>query len=846
MNLTEEQKTILNQCYGNIYVSAAPGSGKSTVLGLVADRLLEANPNNLILLVTFTNKAAKSIIGKCKNDPSRIIGGTFHSIAYRQAKEAGLNWNICDESKKRLLIKKTFDCRKNKKEFERIYESISLMKSEWPWPTDNSLLNRYNTELERFNLCDFDDIIKKYIDEVNNQGIHIPKITHILVDELQDTSMPQLVMLRKLQEKSGCNMIGVSDDDQCQPGDTDILTTNGYEKLSNLDPNTHRIPAFISKGSYIGGLTNGFGFDKSSRLYTGRMYRLYCGEKSAECTYNHKWLVRWSEKAKNKNVVYLMRKGDRFRIGWCQLFNSEGCFHLGVRTRLEKADAAWIIDICNTKRDASIVESSIAFSYGIPTITFKQNTGSYYDKEAIDTIYKAIGTKKIKERALKLLEDVHLHEEYPIWNEALAYSKRGGSQRFKMQTCNLISNLFEIPVQIKGKSFKWGEIDAIASYKVIDKLVYSIDVKVGNDNGKNSKTYICNNGLVTSNSIYSWRGARPENVKDFIKVFNCKILNMGTNFRSGSKIVKCSEKVIKNNKKRIEKQIRAREDAPRGYIIKTKCENHFDEIDNVIRRILQNPDKEIAILYRNRTYKNHLEFKLRQFGISYCINDMLDITDRSAIKVILACSKLACKLGDIYDLEIAAKALKGIGTTSVKNLEKKLKESDKSFQEMVDESREKAKIPKYMQSIIQLQEYYEKQEGCSYDIFVHWVDELFIDSFEFQEDIRNFLIDIGKCYKLKEDQIRELCNELGLDGKEKDDGDEDAQVQLSTVHGYKGLERDIVILPWTQQYLEIKPNKEIDTEAERRLFYVAVTRAKEKLYMTFSGKTPLFVEEMRI
>lgn len=842
MKLTEEQENILKECTSNIYVSAAPGSGKSTVLGLVADKILDSNPNNIVLLVTFTNKAAKSIVGKCSSSNApRIIGGTFHSIAYRQAKEAGLNWNICDESKKRILIKKVFNCRKNKKEFDRIYESISLMKSEWPWPTDNSLLNRYNAELERFNLCDFDDIIKKYIDAIQSESIRVPKITHILVDELQDTSMPQLVMLRSLHEKTSCNMIGVSDDDQCQPGSTRVLTTKGYKKIKDLDPKNDRLVSFVSHGSYISGLKDGYSFEIASRKYTGKLFELRCDNKMSFSTQNHKWLVRWSNEAKDKNinVVYLMRQANRFRIGWCQLFNSEKTFHLGTRARLEKADATWILRVCKSKKEASIYESVLSSRYGIPTVTFEPiNNSNYYDKEAIDTIFNELDCILFR-NTNKLLEDFNLDINFPIWSKDIAYQKRGGSQKFIIQSCNLLENLMEIPVHKDGKSFDWKKLDTITKRDCSNIDMYSLKVKP-------HETYICSNGLITHNSIYSWRGARPENIRDFVDIFSCNILNMGTNFRSAFSIVESSKKLIVQNKQRIEKTIRPHTGALRGSVIKTQCENHFDEIDNIVRRILQNPGREIAILYRNRTYKNYLEFKLRQFNISYCINDMLDITDRSAIKVVLACSKLACKLGDIYDLEIAAKALKGIGTTSVKNLEKKIREDNKSFQDIVEEAKSKTKVPKYLQSIIQLQDYFGEQEGCSFDIFVHWVEEVFIDSFEFQEDIKSFLIDIGKCYKFKENQIRELCNELGLDGKEKDDGDEDAQVQLSTVHGYKGLERDIVIVPWTQQYLEIKPNKEIDLEAERRLFYVAVTRAKEKLYLTYSGKTPLFIQEMKL
>jgi superfamily I DNA/RNA helicase len=111
--------------------------------------------------------------------------------------------------------------------------------------------------------------------------------------------------------------------------------------------------------------------------------------------------------------------------------------------------------------------------------------------------------------------------------------------------------------------------------------------------------------------------------------------------------------------------------------------------------------------------------------------------------------------------------------------------------------------------------------------------------------MKNFIIDITKCYKSNVSDIRDLCNDLGLDGKEEHN-DENATIELSTVHGYKGLEKDIVIMPWTQMYLDDAVWKEVEVEDERRLFYVGATRAKEKLFMSYCGNKPRFIKELGI
>lgn len=845
MKLTDEQQLILDNCESNFYISAAPGSGKSTMLSQITTKLLK-NPDNHVMLVTFTNKAAKSIIAKCENaDQDRITGGTFHGLSNKFMKANRYHWNICDEGKKRLIIKKVFDCKKDRQKLMSILDEIGQAKSQFPMGTSPNLI-LYEEELTKYFLVDFDDMIHTFIHTCPAIRFHLPNITHILVDELQDTSAPQLEMLKVLQTKTKANVIGVADDDQCQPGYTQVLTTNGYKAMKDLDSEKDRVVSFISKGSYIGGLKNGYKFDIACRDYTGLFFGLIVGDKKADCTSNHKWLVRWSDKAKDKdiNVVYLMKKDNKYRIGWCQLFNSEGSFHLGTRSRLEKADGTWIIEVCNSKREASIAESSIAFSYGIPTITFEQSTGGYYDKEAVELIYKSIGHKKIQDRAEHLLVDAKLSKDYPIWSKELASSKRGGAQRFKIQACNLIKNMFEIPVQTKGKKFEWKELTDLTSFNRTTPIkVYSLDVKVGEDNGPNSKTYICNKGMVTGNSIYAWRGARPENVQDFISHFKCPIYNMGYNFRSCTRIVDTSRDLIEHNKQRISKTIRAFS-TEKGYVQEKSCANQFDQIDYLVAKCRQFRDQEATILYRNRTYKNHLEFALRKANLKYCVNDALDIVDRSAIKVMLSTMKIAALMGDVYDLEIASKAIKGLGMGTVNSIAKMVTKT-KSVSDVLKEKFQDPKGVRRLMSLLDLVRWYDDNHNSKLEVFARKIEEYFTTSFDYQEDMRAFILDITNDYKTDSADIIDLCNDLGLDGKEEHN-DEGAKIELSTVHGYKGLERDIVMMPWCDSYLEPKPGKEIILEDERRLFYVGATRAKNKLIMTYTGRMPQFIKEMNI
>ena len=124
-------------------------------------------------------------------------------------------------------------------------------------------------------------------------------------------------------------------------------------------------------------------------------------------------------------------------------------------------------------------------------------------------------------------------------------------------------------------------------------------------------------------------------------------------------------------------------------------------------------------------------------------------------------------------------------------------------------------------------------------------ENVFLKSYDYQDEMRSFLIDITKGMRINKDDIQTLANELGLNGKEEE-GSSDALIELSTVHGYKGLEQSVIMMPWCEMYLEQKPGKKIEIEDERRLFYVGVTRAKNKLYMCYSGTMPIFLKEMKV
>lgn len=548
MQLTLEQENIINSVSDNLFVNSSPGSGKSTLLSYIAEKLV--NEGNKVLLLTFTNKGAKTIISKCSNiNNSYILGGTFHSIAYHFIKSNNISWNICDEGKKKIIIKKVFKCKKDLSKLNELIEYISYNKCSWP-KINCDKINRYNLELRKYNLVDFNDMIYDFIDNINS--LNIPKTDYLLCDELQDSSASQFEMLKQLANKTKSKIIGVGDIDQ---------------------------------------------------------------------------------------------------------------------------------------------------------------------------------------------------------------------------------------------------------------------------------------------SIFAFQNARWQNVKDFISYFNCKVFNMGTNFRSDKLIIKHANNLIINNKERIHKDIISNS-KEEGKIEIYECKDYLGEVYKAINICKYNRNKKIAILYRNRSYKNHLEYELKKNKLDYKINDSLELCDRSAVKTILSLFKLISGSGDLYDLEIASKGLKGLGSKTITKIKEECK--TEKFEIVFDNHIHSSK--KFI-SLYNLIGYYNLSVGESLDKLLVYIENFLVKSLNYSNDMKKFLTDITKDYKINKIDIQELYNDLGLDQKE-DSSDKDSNIILSTVHAAKGSEHDIVMLLWCNQY-DPQPNRDYDIEEERRLFYVGVTRAKHELYLTYNTRKPLFIKELK-
>lgn len=371
-------------------------------------------------------------------------------------------------------------------------------------------------------------------------------------------------------------------------------------------------------------------------------------------------------------------------------------------------------------------------------------------------------------------------------------------------------------------------------------------------------------------SIYSWRGADINNILDFEKDFrNAKIIKLEQNYRSNQIILDAANGVIKNNLGRKSKNLWT-EQKDGEKIIFYRASDYKLEAKFLAEQILNNKDKfdlkNCAVLYRNNFLSRVIEDEFVKKNIAYRLIGATRFYDRMEIKDLIAYLKFINNPDDeISLLRIINTPRRGIGGKSLEKVMsfasqekislwealKVFADNNKNlggFVEMINlflDYKEKYSIYDLMQKIIfeiGYKEYLEKQE--------EYVSRI--------ENIEEFLAKIIEFERGQESKksLTEFLEQISL-LSETDNYDKDENaVSLMTLHGSKGLEFDCVFIFGADD--DIFPSNfksDIELEEERRLFYVGITRAKKKLFIScadarlrngqiINSKPSRFIEEI--
>ena len=366
-------------------------------------------------------------------------------------------------------------------------------------------------------------------------------------------------------------------------------------------------------------------------------------------------------------------------------------------------------------------------------------------------------------------------------------------------------------------------------------------------------------------SIYSWRGACSDNIINFEKDYeNVEIIFLDQNYRSNSTILDAANAVIKNNTDRKDKALWS-ENKGGDKITVYVATNDKDETDDIAKKILdlktQGIDyKDIAILYRANYLSRSMENSCMAFGIPYKLIGSLKFLQRQEIRDLLAYMNVIVNKNDEFSLRrIINVPKRGIGASSMAKIDNYAEQYGLSLFEAlknIDMIGVSKKIITNIHLLTQLIEKYSQTEQYSIEDLIVGIykdsgyESMLKESADAYAESRieniSELVSSAKQFSSMNDNLIDFISEMSLTS-DADDENEDDSVVLSTIHAAKGLEYRVVFIMGLEENLfpsirdaESSEDERNKMEEERRLAYVAITRAKEKLFMSYANRRMQF------
>ena len=369
-------------------------------------------------------------------------------------------------------------------------------------------------------------------------------------------------------------------------------------------------------------------------------------------------------------------------------------------------------------------------------------------------------------------------------------------------------------------------------------------------------------------SIYSWRGADMDHILSFPKRYDgAKVFTIETNYRSVPEILELSNAAIRANRSRFEKDLRSSREGLGAKPALVALEDPSSQAAFVAQRILELRDEgielqEMAVLYRAHFQSLEVQMELTRRGIPFGITSGLRFFEQAHIKDIAAFLRFVTNRRDETSFKRMVMLLPGVGPGAAEKLWQEWLKSGLSRNETPPPQWSpiflKFKIPKkaakhWEQLCYTLDELTPEGEMASPSLMIFSVlegvyDEYLKANFDNYDNRRSDIEQLSQ-YGGNFEDIEEFLGQLSLmssvDGEPSGDKSEpdDEKVTLSSIHQAKGLEWKAVFLIWLTdgQFPNgriLEADDEDDLEEERRLFYVALTRAKDELYLSYPMMNP--------
>lgn len=371
-------------------------------------------------------------------------------------------------------------------------------------------------------------------------------------------------------------------------------------------------------------------------------------------------------------------------------------------------------------------------------------------------------------------------------------------------------------------------------------------------------------------SIYSFRGATIENILQFERDYDdVKVVKLEQNYRSTKSILNVANEVIGNNKGQIEKKLFTDNDhGEKIRLVRTMTDNDEGKMvaDTIQEQKLRNHyfNKDFAILYRTNAQSRSFEEALRRMGIAYRIYGGMSFYQRKEVKDMIAYLRIIVNPRDEEALKrIINYPVRGIGKTTIDKATLFANENNVSLWDIICnaaiygfKSGTLESIDNFVTMVKMFQSELDKKNAYDLAIIVGKstgiVKELFNDKttegLARYENVQELLNSIKEFIETPMNEEDGEVGDKGLgtylqqitlltDADDEKDQNPDV-VKLMTIHAAKGLEFPVVFVGGLEETLfpnAMSINTREELEEERRLFYVAITRAKQRLWLSFAN-----------